>query len=460
MDILLTHGYFVYEDPKEQEIMRPYPPLGILSIQAYLKQAGLDSSVFDTTFSEMEKLQQHILTHKPKILGIYTNLMTKVNVLKIIDFVKKQKELSTKIILGGPEVRHHAHDFLNYGADILVLGEGEVTFTEVCEKILQGAKIDKEVKGIAFKSGAGMQESAARPFIRDIDQLPFPARSSIDMRAYFEAWKSKHGFATVSISTMRGCPYTCKWCSRAVYGQSYRRRSPELVVEEITHIIETYGVNQFWFVDDVFTVSHKWLEKFAECVEKSGVKFKYECITRADRMNEKAIEWLKRSGCYKVWIGAESGSQKVIDLMDRRVEVEKVRSMIQSSQAAGIQAGTFIMIAYPGESHEDVLATAEHLAIAQPDEFTITTTYPIKGTELYQESEADNLITNNDLNWEAHSDRDLKLQKRYSDRYYYYAIRFINNYVATKKNPLGLMPRVKALVARGIMEMERRKAVH
>ena len=169
--------------------------------------------------------------------------------------------------------------------------------------------------------------------------------------------KKHHGNSALTISTQRGCPYTCKWCSTAVYGQSYRRRSPQNVVDEISEIVQTYNPDSLWFVDDVFTVSHKWLESFANELESRKMNVRFECITRADRMNENVVQLLKRAGCFRVWIGAESGSQKVIDLMDRRVDVNQVRKMIQLSKKCGIKAGTFIMLGYPGETEEDIFET-------------------------------------------------------------------------------------------------------
>ncbi|MCB0837090.1 MAG: radical SAM protein, partial [Bacteroidetes bacterium] len=228
------------------------------------------------------------------------------------------------------------------------------------------------------------------------------------------------------VSTMRGCPYTCKWCSRGVYGLSYRRRSPEKVVDEMVFLKETYQPDSLWFVDDVFTVSHKWLEKFVEEVKRRDAGIPFECITRADRMNEEVIDMLKEAGCFRVWIGAESGSQKIIDLMDRRVDVNQVRDMIKLSRQKGIQAGTFIMLGYPGETEEDIEETIHHLKVSNPDYFTITVAYPIKGTDLYQEVES---IQLNQLNWAESSDRDIDFQRSYPRKYYHWAVRRVVNEV-------------------------------
>ena len=243
-------------------------------------------------------------------------------------------------------------------------------------------------------------------------------------------WKERHGENAVSISTMRGCPYTCKWCSRAVYGLSYRRRSPQNVCDELDLLQKEYNPDTFWFVDDVFTISHKWLTEFNEVLKERKLKIKFECITRADRMNEAVINLLKESGCFRVWIGAESGSQKVIDLMNRRVDVNQVREMIKLAQKHGMQAGTFIMLGYPGETEEDIEETINHLKESNPEYFTITVAYPIKGTELFAEVEA---VQTNNFNWEKNSDRDRDFKRTYNRKYYDFAVRRVTNEVNYNK---------------------------
>ena len=250
------------------------------------------------------------------------------------------------------------------------------------------------------------------------------------MQLYLDAWKNAHGYSSVSINTMRGCPYTCRWCSHTVYGVSYRRRSPEKVCDEIEYIIANYNPDMLWFVDDVFTVSHKWLFRLEQVFKERGIKIKFECITRSDRMNEEVIKSLKALGCFRVWIGAESGSQRVLDLMDRRVKASNVRDMIKLAMKYGIEAGTFIMLGYPGETKEDIELTVQHLKDSNPDIFLTTVAYPIKGTPFYNEVESD-LLT--ELDWEHRTDRDLNFKGRFSDKFYKHANRYMVNEVSLHK---------------------------
>lgn len=431
MKILLTHGYFLNDDPKEKIIMKPYAPLGILYVSAYLERKGFDNEVFDTTFSTQQDLQNYLLQFKPDVLAIYVNLMTKLNVLKIIKFTKSNL-IQTKIVLGGPEIRYNAQDFMNFGADYLVIGEGEETSFELVK-----ALNEKRFNDIKYISGLGFNDysneivfTTEREKLKEVDSLPFPNRYKINLQLYLDAWKERHGENAISISTMRGCPYTCKWCSRAVYGLSYRRRSPQNVCDELELIQKEYNPDTLWFVDDVFTISYKWLNEFNEVINERNLKIKYECITRADRLSEEVIKVLKTSGCFRVWIGAESGSQKVIDLMDRRVDVKQVREMIKLAQKYGIQAGTFIMVGYPGETEDDIEETITHLKVSNPEYFTITVAYPIKGTELFAEVEA---VQTNNFSWDKNSDRDRDFKRTYNRKYYDFAVRRVTNEVNFNK---------------------------
>jgi anaerobic magnesium-protoporphyrin IX monomethyl ester cyclase len=464
MKVLLTHGYFIKEDLTEQKIMKPYPPLGILYLSAYLNQHGIQNKIFDTTFSSKEKLKKFLLKEKPDYIAIYINLMTKLNVLEIISFIKSRNELhSSKIILGGPEVRYNADDLLKHGADCVVIGEGENTLLELITT-LDTKKIEDlyKVNGIGYMNFDGAVFTPERSLISKLDDLPFPNREGINIKDYQKAWKERHKQDAVSVSTMRGCPYTCRWCSRAVYGLSYRRRSPKKVVEELRSIKENYNPDSIWFVDDVFTVSHIWLNEFNEELKKQNVKINYECITRSDRMNEEVLRLMKESGCFRVWIGAESGSQRVIDAMDRRINVSQMREMIKLTKKKGIEAGTFIMLGYPGETERDIEETIDHLKKSNPDHFTITVAYPIKGTEFYQEIETKQT---GGFSWEKQTDRERDFKRTYPRKYYNYAVQRVhsefNYYKLRSENHSysisAIKFKAKSILAKARMQIEKAK---
>ncbi len=443
MNVLLTHSYFLKEDAKESKIMRPYPPLGLLYISAYLKKHGLNNEVFDSTFYSFEEQLQFIEERIPKIIGIYTNLMTKINVIKLVKTLKNNPKYGfPKIIIGGPDVTYNRKNYLNTGADFLVIGEGEVTMLELCSALLSN-KDFSTILGIAYLKNGNLLETSERPKIKDLNNLPIPNRHAIDFKPYLRTWKTQHGKSSMTISTQRGCPYTCKWCSTAVYGVSYRRRPARQVVEEIKLIMDAYNPDALWFVDDVFTVSHKWIAEFHNEMIQNHITIPFEIITRAERLNDLVLQQLKEIGCYRIWIGAESGSQNVIDAMDRRVKVKTVKDMIQKTNAFGMESGTFIMLGYPGETEQDINETIQYLKEANPTHYTITIAYPIKGTSLYNEIE--NNITERP-NWEVSTDREIDFKRTYNKKYYKYAVRKVVNEIESYK--------AKSIIKRGKLKMK------
>jgi len=460
MSIVLTHAYYLYEDPKELKIMKPYPPLGLLYVSGYLNEHGVENHLFDTTFSSKTAQLEFIANKKPDLVAIYTNLMTKVEVIRLIKILKTEALYGfPKIVLGGPDITYNLENYLNAGAQYLIIGEGEETMAALYAAVIAKTEIS-EVSGIAYLENGTVVKTAPRIKMKDLAALPLPNREGIPIEKYLAAWKDNHGKSSMTLSTQRGCPYTCKWCSTAVYGQSYRRRPAKLVVEEMTMLKETYNPDTLWFVDDVFTVSHKWMRSFHEEVLKQNTVIPFECITRAERLNDEILQLLKESGCYRIWIGAESGSQKIIDAMDRRVEVETVQKAINDANDIGIETGTFIMLGYPGEDQKDIAQTIDHLKKSNPTHFTITIAYPIKGTSLYTEIEKD--ITAKP-DWETSTDRDIDFKRTYSRKYYDYAVRKVVNEVNYHREIIkenrslfkALKLKVKSVLASGLMLVSR-----
>jgi radical SAM superfamily enzyme YgiQ (UPF0313 family) len=456
MSILFTHAYYLSDDPKEQKIMKPYPPLGLLYVSAYLKSKNIDNAVFDTTFSSQAAQLDYILEKQPKIICIYTNLMTKIEVIKLIKILKTERYNFPKIVLGGPDVTYNVENYLKAGADFLIIGEGEETTFELYNAIMFGGNLH-QVNGIAFTEDHQVIQTQARTKFKELDELPLPNRDAINMQNYLATWKKNHGKSSMTVSTQRGCPYTCKWCSTAVYGQSYRRRPANQVAEEMRMLKEQYNPDALWFVDDVFTVSHKWLLAFKEEVLKQDAVIPFECITRAERLNDEILQLLKDVGCFRIWIGAESGSQTIIDAMDRRVDVNQVKKVIQDTNAIGIETGTFIMLGYPGETEKDITETIQYLKDANPTLYTITIAYPIKGTSLYNDIEH-KITTQPD--WETSTDREIDFKRTYSRKYYQYAVSKVVNEVEfhraiSKTSIKALKLKTKSILASGLMKLNK-----
>jgi radical SAM superfamily enzyme YgiQ (UPF0313 family) len=429
MDILLTHGYFLYEDPKELQIMKPYPPLGILYICAHLRGKGMQVQVFDSTFSSRQQLFDVIEKGPPSVLGIYANLMTRPNVVEIL---RCAKDAGWKTIVGGPEPAAYIEQYLDAGADFVVIGEGEITLEELLP-VLHGDSHQSldEIAGIAFRSPSGnIIQTRPREQIHNIDAQPWPAREAIDMDRYVSVWREHHGTGAVSLITARGCPYHCRWCSHQVFGKTHRRRTPASVADELAWLVRRYHPDLAWMADDVFTIHHGWLFQYASELKERGLKIPFECISRADRLNPKVVQTLAEIGCFRVWIGSESGSQRILDAMERGVTVDEVQTAVGLCRSSGIQTGMFLMWGYEGEELEDVEATIQHVKKTDPDIFFTTVSYPIQGTQYASEvaGRVEHLQA-----WSVSSDRDVRIRGRHSRRFYGFADQLLRTEVELER---------------------------
>jgi anaerobic magnesium-protoporphyrin IX monomethyl ester cyclase len=454
MDILLAHAYFLGDDPLERRIMKPYPPLGILYCSSYLKSRGFGVGIFDSTFSSMQEFKNLLNGTRPPVVGLSVNMMTKTRALEMI---RASKDAGCTVVVGGPEVTEHAENFLRFGADVALFGEGEITLEELLPQIRQhGTQSLHGVRGVAFLDGDGQcVRNAPRPLIPDLNALPIPDRESIPMERYLEVWREHHGRGSVSLICARGCPFTCTWCSRSVFGDSHRRRSVENVADEIAVIRDRYNPDMLWFADDVFTIHHGWIRSFQAELRRRNIRIPFECISRADRLNEEILAIMSDLGAFRIWYGAESGSQRILDAMDRRVTVDQIRSATRIARKHGIQSGLFVMLGYPGEEIPDIDATIAHLKETQPDTYLTTVAYPIKGTTLYN-AVADRLLA---APWAETTDRALNFHGRHSDRFYWFATRHLVNEVRKDAQRRrggwdalrSLLPAAKSRIARAGM---------
>ncbi len=435
MDLLLTHGYFLADDAREREIMKPYAPLGLLYLSSHLRARGFDVEIYDSTFGSREELLRTIATERPRVVGIYGNLMTRRNVVAIAEVAR---DAGCRVVIGGPEPANYADQFLSAGADAIVNGEGEVSL----EALLR-SKDWVGVPGIQYRADDGsVAKNAPAPLIADLDAQPWPDRERIDIPQYLRAWRERHGRGSVSVITARGCPYHCRWCSHSVYGKTHRRRSAAAVAEEVAWIVERYSPEMLWMADDVFTIHPGWIEKYAEEMKRRGLRVPFECITRADRMNPRMARTLKDLGCFRVWIGSESGSQRILDAMQRGVRVEQVREAVRLLRDQGIETGMFLMWGYEGEDLSDIEATVEHVKTCRPDVFLTTVSYPIKGTPYYDDV-ADRLIRIGE--WSTSTDREVRIGGRHSRRFYQFADQLL-------KSEAGGMVVEAAAARRGLRE--------
>lgn len=423
-DIILSHGFFLDEDPKEQMVMRPHPPLGLMYLSGYLKQQGLSVNLFDSTFATRLELNQLIENKAAPLLGLYTNLMTRPSVLTILEHAKR---CGMTVILGGPESANYIDEYMAHGADYVISGEGEITLCELIKALKSQTPVD-QIQGISYRDdNRHITTNPPRTLPKTLDEYPWPDRQAVNIQQYLDAWQQHHGESSVSMITARGCPFKCKWCSHSVFGFTHRRRDPADCAEELQHIMATYKPTQVWYADDVFTIHYKWLYQYAEELRKRNLRVPFETISRADRMTkDKVLDTLQEMGCYRIWIGAESGSQRLLDHMQRRVTIEQIDIATKAAQKRGIQVGMFLMWGYGDEQLEDIDETVKQVARINPDIYLTTVAYPIKGTEFYADNAQAIKVT---VQWAQGSDRDLMLDQRRSPRFYRFANKYLNAHV-------------------------------
>jgi len=441
MNILLAHGYFLVNDANEQKIMKPYPPLGLLYISSALKRAGHTVTVFDSTFKSPQDFREMLSEVLPEAVGMYSNVITRDQILAMI---KEVTGVRIPVIVGGPDATGDGEAYLQAGALAVVRGEGEQTAVELFEKLeKEGPGADYAgIAGLALMNGSVVR-TAERERVSKLDELPHPDRKAIDLTRYVEVWRERHGYSSVSLITQRGCPYTCTWCSREIFGNSVRQRSVENVIEELEGIKADYAPDQLWFADDVLTLNKNWTLALTEKMAERGLTTRFECLSRVDRVDEQILRNLKKAGCFRIWYGAESGSEKVVKAMAKGFTVEQVKRSVKLTMDTGIEAGLFILLGYPGETLGDVLKTMGMIRELKPHYCGGSVAYPIKGTPFYEEVRH---LLADDYAWSSRNENRPAFSGRYPRLFYWFAVRLLHNWSSYHSvRNRGLSPVKKAI---------------
>jgi radical SAM superfamily enzyme YgiQ (UPF0313 family) len=420
-DILLGHAYFLKYDIIERRVMKPYPPLGILYLSAYLKRAGFGVEVFDSTFRDFEDFEAAVRSIRPRIVGLYANIITRDNVFRLARIAKANGV--EFVIVGGPDASEWCEQYFANGVDIIGTNEGELTLQELIPLLQRkGVSGLEEVRGIIFMKNGGVHRTPPRQSIADLDSLPWPDRDVLNMDEYFKAWKSRHGESSVSLITARGCPFHCAWCSSEVFGHTHRQRTPKNVVDEMLMLKERYNPDIMWISDDVLTINKKWTNEFIREVKTRKAQHPYECLSRVDLVDRDILKGLRETGCFRIWYGAESGSQKILDSMRKETTVPQIREAARVTQEMGMQAGFFILLGYPEETTADIRMTIDFLKETRPDVVGTSVAFPIKGTEFYERVEK-RIIP--DDNWSSRNQNKLLFKGKYPRLYYWFAARWL-----------------------------------
>jgi anaerobic magnesium-protoporphyrin IX monomethyl ester cyclase len=393
MKVLFGQSYFLRFDPKLWQAMQPYPPLGSLYAASYLRSRGYDVVLFDAMLAESEtEWATAIESEKPHYAVLFEdnfNYLSKMCLLRMREaawrMIAMAKQRGCTVILCGADASDHAADYLIYGADYVLLGEGEVTLGELMDSLTRRTRQAlKDILGLAYKSSGKPCLNARRPDIHDLDALPFPAWDLVDVERYRSIWMERQGYFSMNIVTTRGCPFHCNWCAKPIWGQRYNSRSPENVVAEMRWLKEVYHPDHLAFVDDIFGLKPGWISLFAELVNEEGARIPFKCLNRVDLLLRPGeVDALAQAGAQTVWVGAESGSQKILDAMDKGTQVDQIYNARQLLKKASIQAGFFLQFGYPGETRADIEATIRMVRKCAPDDIGFSVSYPLPGTKFY-----------------------------------------------------------------------------
>jgi len=451
--ILFTHSYFLRFDPKQWQLGQPYPPLGTLHAAALMRENDYLVSLFDTMFvSNPEEVIAAIAKNNPDFFVMYDdgfNYLTKMCLTNMreaaFSMCKIAKAAECTVIVSSSDSTDRYEEYLKEGADFVIIGEAEHTLLELTNHIKSGLEDHSAIKGLAYIKNAEVVKTPGRPVLKDLDSLPLPAWDLVDMELYRQTWIKHAGYFSLNMSTTRGCPFRCNWCAKPIYGNRYNSRSPENVVIEIKLLKELYHIDHIWFCDDIFGLKPGWVNELAQLLQKENLKIRFKIQSRADLLvQEDMVKALAASGCENVWIGAESGSQKILDAMDKGITVEQIREATLLMKEQGIKPSFFIQFGYPGELKDDISLTINMINELLPFEIGISVSYPLPGTSFYEKVKAD---LKKKTNWTDSDEMALMFCNTFPPSYYKQLHRYVhqnyhqhlakNSLVKLIRNPFG-----------------------
>jgi anaerobic magnesium-protoporphyrin IX monomethyl ester cyclase len=396
-DVLLTHSYHLPYDAKQVRKMQPYAPLGTLYAATALADKGISVAVFDSMLEEPRvQFASALKKHRPRVVAVYEddfNFLSKMCLTRMRevawDIASAARVINAIVIAHGSDSTDNPHLFLANGFDYVLCGEAEEALALLCSSLLGSVEIPdidgmvkRDASGRLFSSPVRLAKNAAWA------ELPPPARHLVDLEPYRAKWIEAHGYFSANMVSSRGCPYHCNWCAKPISGNKFHLRSAAAVAEEMRALKVDAKVEHIWFGDDVFGLDHRWLERFAQEVQERNASLPFKIQSRADLMNERNIRNLKDAGCVEVWMGIESGSQAVLNAMDKGLRLSNIFAARNGLRDAGIRACYFLQFGYPGETWSDLQQTIALVRETRPDDIGISFSYPLPGTVFYDRVKA------------------------------------------------------------------------
>ncbi len=425
-EVLFANSYFLKHDTKEYNNMNLYCPLGTLYAASYIKSKEYDAALFDTMLADSEEdLVNSLKKYKPRFMVIYDdvfNYLTKMCLTRMRDAAFRMSEIANEfgctVIVSGSDSADHLEKYFRHKVDYAICGEGEITLGELIDSISKNHPKQSfdNISGLAFIQDGEIKRTQPRKVLKDLDTLPFPAWELVDVESYKELWYKHHDYFSMNLVTTRGCPFHCNWCAKPIYGQVYNSHSPEYIARELKMLKEKYSPEHIWFCDDIFGLKPGWTTKFDEIVNKENVKIPFKCLSRADLLlKEDNISHLANAGCESVWMGAESGSQKILDGMDKGTTIEQIYESTRLLKKHNIKTCFFLQFGYTGETKTEIDKTIRMVNELMPDDIGISVSYPLPGTKFYERVSSQMKTKHN---WELSDDFEMMFDGEYSTEYY------------------------------------------
>jgi len=427
VDVLLAHSYFLKFDRKQVEKMKPYPPLATLYAASYLRSAGYSVALFDAMLSDgEEEFEDALRRHQPHIVAIYEdnfNFLVKMCLSRMREAALRMSEAARShgawVIAAGPDVTDHPEVYFPRGVHFALVGEPDHTLRELIDSLSgRVTRPPEALRGLALPDGAseqGVRRTGVRSPEPHPDVFPFPAWDLLDVVRYRAAWHQAHGYYSVNMVSTRGCPFHCNWCAKPIWGQRYAMRSAANVAEELAYVKRTLRPDHVWFADDIFGLRPQWVAQFASEVTAREATVPFMIQSRVDLMTEGAVTALAQAGCAEVWLGAESGSQKILDAMDKGTTVQQIVEARARLKASGIKVGFFLQFGYPEETFTDIVTTVKMVRETLPDSIGISVSYPLPGTKFHDMVRSDLRAK---TNWIDSSDLAMMFQGTYQSQFY------------------------------------------
>ncbi len=378
--VLLVDPYVAREDPMERKFVELYPSLGLLTLGAYLRAHGLEVSMTDLTFArDSRPVAARLRAFRPDVVGVHTKTLTHARALEVAALARAE---GAYVVAGGPDSATRTADYLRSGFDAVVPGEGEETLVELARRVAAGED-PTGIPGLTVERNGRLVRGPPRPFIPDLDALPLPAWDLVDMEEYLGRWERSTGERRAAVLTSRGCPFDCSWCSKPTFGRTFRQQSPERVVAELRALKDRYRVDYVRFCDDVFGISRPWIDRLLTSLAEEDLRLRWECLARVDLLKPDLLRRMRSTGLERVYVGVESGSQKMLDLMNRGTRLAQVERTADALRREGIRQFWFLMLGYPGETLEDIEETLRLFRRFSPEEYSVSIAVPVPGTRFY-----------------------------------------------------------------------------